>query len=207
MSTLTIPTPADMKAVLAGFCTGVAVVTACGGDGRPAGMAVQSFSSVSLDPPLVCFCPARTSATWPRIRAAGAFAVNVLAADQEELCRRFAVTGGDKFAGVNWRPGAGGAPLLDGALATVECVLEDVLDGGDHALALGRVTALAAHREGAPLLYFRRSYGRLADLSGDSSADLSDSSADFSGDAWAVRAASRASMSSSIAAARSRSEA
>ncbi|WP_405981143.1 flavin reductase family protein [Streptomyces sp. NBC_00158] len=184
------PTPAGMKAVLAGFCTGVAVITACGDDGRPAGMAVQSFSSVSLDPPLVCFCPARTSTTWPLIRAAGAFAVNVLAADQEELCRRFAVTGGDRFAGVAWRPGAGGAPLLDGALATVECVLEDVLDGGDHAIALGRVTVLAAHREGAPLLYFRRSYGRLAPVEPST----------------AARAASSASMSSSMAAARSRSE-
>ncbi|MCX5196715.1 flavin reductase family protein [Streptomyces sp. NBC_00249] len=152
---------ADMKSVLSSFCTGVAVVTACGSDGRPVAMAVQSFSSVSLDPPLVCFCPARTSTSWPGIRAAGAFAVNILAADQEGLCRRFAVTGGDKFAGVPWRAGGNGAPLLDGVLATVECTLEDVLDGGDHAIVLGRVTALAAHREGAPLLYFRRTYGRL----------------------------------------------
>ncbi|MGW6865553.1 flavin reductase family protein [Streptomyces sp. NPDC054901] len=177
------PGGADMKAVLSSFCTGVAVITACGSDGRPVGMAVQSFSSVSLDPPLVCFCPARTSATWPRIRSAGVFAVNILAADQEELCRRFAVTGGDKFAGVPWRPGAAGAPLLDGVLATVECALEDVLDGGDHLIALGRVTTLTAHRDGAPLLYFRRAYGRLPGSGG------------------------RASMSSSMAAARSRSEA
>lgn len=170
----------DMKSVLSSFCTGVAVVTACEADGRPAGMAVQSFSSVSLEPPLVCFCPARTSTTWPRIRAAGAFAVNILAADQQDLCRRFAVTGGDKFRGTAWRPGGNGAPLLDGALATVECELEAVLDGGDHEIALGRVTALTAHREGAPLLYFRRTYGRLP---------------------------SSSAMSSSMAAARSRSEA
>ncbi|MFG2620165.1 flavin reductase family protein [Streptomyces sp. NPDC048507] len=187
--TVTAAATADaMKAVLSSYCTGVAVVTAPGTDGdghggRPAAMAVQSFSSVSLDPPLVCFCPARTSTTWPRIRAAGAFAVNVLAADQLELSRRFAVTGGDKFAGVSWRPGANGAPLLDGVLATVECVLEDVLDGGDHVIALGRVTAATAHRDGAPLLYFRRAYGRVPD-SGAS-----------------------ASMSASMAAARSRSEA
>ncbi|MER7823688.1 flavin reductase family protein [Streptomyces sp. NPDC096097] len=175
----------DMKSALSSFCTGVAVITACGNDGRPVGMAVQSFSSVSLDPPLVCFCPAHTSASWPRIRAAGAFAVNILAADQRELCRAFAVTGGDKFAGIPWRPAGNGAPLLDGVLASVECELADVLDGGDHAIALGRVTALAVHRDGPPLLYFRRSYGSLPSPSGPFSA----------------------SMSSSMAAARSRSEA
>ncbi|MFD7032449.1 flavin reductase family protein [Streptomyces sp. NPDC059917] len=184
-----VPAPVDMKSALSSFATGVAVITACEGDGRPVGMAVQSFSSVSLDPPLVCFCPARTSSSWPRIRAAGRFAVNILAADQRELCRRFAVTGGDKFAGVPWRPGGNGAPLLDGVLATVECVLEGVLDGGDHAIVLGRVTALAAHREVAPLLYFRRAYGVLPPGAAD------------------PRSASSASMSSSMAAARSRSEA
>lgn len=181
----------DMKSVLSSFCTGVAVITARGADGGPVGMAVQSFSSVSLDPPLVCFCPARTSTTWPRIQAAGAFAVNILAADQQELCRRFAVTGGDKFAGVPWRAGDNGAPLLDGVLATVECDLEAVLDGGDHAIALGRVTALTAHREGAPLLYFRRTYGRLPGA----------------GAGAAPRVLSSSAMSSSMAAARSRSEA
>ncbi|WP_404962989.1 flavin reductase family protein [Streptomyces sp. 147326] len=136
-------------------------------------------------PPLVCFCPARTSATWPRIEAAGAFAVNILAADQEELCRRFAVTGGDKFAGVPWRAGGNGAPVLGGVLASVECDLEGVLDGGDHAIVLGRVTGLTAHRGGPPLLHFRRSYGSLPSSPSPSSSL----------------------MSSSIFAARSRSEA
>ncbi|MFJ4780961.1 flavin reductase family protein [Streptomyces sp. NPDC088762] len=118
--------------------------------------------------------------SWPRIRAAGAFAVNILAEDQRELWRRFAVTGGDKFAGVPWRPGGNGAPLLDGVLATVECTLEGVLDGGDRAIVLGRVTGPAVHRAGEPpLLYFRRAYGRLPSSS----------------------------MSASMAAARSRSEA
>lgn len=190
----------DMKSVLSSFCTGVAVITACGADGRPVGMAVQSFSSVSLDPPLVCFCPARTSTTWPRIQAAGAFAVNILAADQQELCRRFAVTGGDKFAGVPWRAGGNGAPLLDGVLATVACDLEAVLDGGDHAIALGRVTALTAHREGAPLLYFRRTYGRLPGLPEAGAGAGVESAA-------APRVLSSSAMSSSMAAARSRSEA
>lgn len=196
----------DMKSVLSSFCTGVAVITARGADGRPVGMAVQSFSSVSLDPPLVCFCPARTSTTWPRIQAAGVFAVNILAADQQELCRRFAVTGGDKFAGVPWLAGGNGAPLLDGVLATVECDLEAVLDGGDHAIALGRVTALTAHREGAPLLYFRRTYGRLPGLPGAASASASASESGAAA-GLGVRPLSSTAMSSSMAAARSRSEA
>lgn len=200
MPTLTLA--ADMKSALSSFCTGVAVITARRADGRPAGMAVQSFSSVSLDPPLVCFCPARTSTTWPEIQAAGAFAVNILAADQQDLCRRFAVTGGDKFGGVAWRSGGNGAPLLDGALATVECDLEAVLDGGDHAIALGRVTALTAHREGAPLLYFRRTYGRLPGAS-----EVPDASGVPASAGPAARRLSSSAMSSSMAAARSRSEA
>ncbi|MFI0978808.1 flavin reductase family protein [Streptomyces sp. NPDC021093] len=151
----------DMRTAMSAFCTGVALVTALGPDGRPVGMAVQSFSSVSLDPPLICFCPAHTSSTWPRIRAAGRFAVNILGHDQQSLCVRFAVTGGDKFAGVRWTPGAYGAPLIEGALATIECELGDVLDGGDHAVVLGRVTDLAVRREGEPLVYFRRGYGRV----------------------------------------------
>lgn len=206
----TLATAADMKSALSSFCTGVAVITARRADGRPAGMAVQSFSSVSLDPPLVCFCPARTSTTWPEIQAAGAFAVNILAADQQDLCRRFAVTGGDKFGGVAWRSGANGAPLLDGALATVECDLEAVLDGGDHAIALGRVTALTAHREGAPLLYFRRTYGRLPGASEalEVSSGVSLGAPEVPGSAGAAaRRLSSSAMSSSMAAARSRSEA
>ncbi|MFE2377601.1 flavin reductase family protein [Streptomyces sp. NPDC059398] len=151
----------SMREVLSSFCTGVAVITAIQSDGRPTGMAVQSFSAVSLDPPLICFCPALTSTTWPHIRAAGRFAVNILAAEQQPLCRQFAVTGQEKFRDAGWRPGANGAPLLDGALATVECELADTFPGGDHLIALGRVTTLERHGEAGPLLYFRRGYGRL----------------------------------------------
>ena len=154
-------TASSMKEVLSSFCTGVAVITATTDEGRPVGMAVQSFSSVSLDPPLICFCPAHSSSSWPQIRRARRFAVNILGADQERLCRQFAVTGGDKFAGVHWRPGLNGAPLLDGSLAWIECDLAGVLPGGDHAIALGHVTSLVASRTTEPLLYYRRSYGRL----------------------------------------------
>ncbi|KUL35010.1 monooxygenase [Streptomyces sp. NRRL F-4489] len=184
-----------MREALSRFCTGVAVITARRPDGSPVGMAVQSFSSVSLDPPLVCFCPALTSTTWPAISEAGRFAVNVLAADQQELCRQFAVTGGDKFHGVDWRSGVNGAPLLTAALATLECELVDALPGGDHLIALGRVTALTPPerlRETGPLLYFRRTYGRLRPASPASPAPS---------------AAAISSRSASIASARSRSEA
>lgn len=155
------PDPDLLKQVMSSFCTGVAVVTAApvGADGRPAGMAVQSFASLSLDPPLVCFAPARTSRSWPRIREAGRFAVNILAEDQRELSARFAASGTDKFAGVPWRAGTNGAPVLEGALAGVECDLETELPGGDHTIAIGRVTALDGPREAGPLLYFRRGYG------------------------------------------------
>lgn len=156
--------PGEFKSVMSSFATGVVVVTASGTAG-PAGMACQSFVSLSLEPPYVSFCPALTSSSWPLIRAAGRFAVNILAEDQQELCRHFAVTGGDKFAGVDWQPGANGAPVLDGVLAWIECTLETELPGGDHTVAIGRVTATALARAATgPLLYFRRGYGQLAAL-------------------------------------------
>lgn len=145
-----------MRRVLGTFCTGVVVVTAMAGD-EPVGMACQSFSSLSLEPPLVCFCPGAASTTWPRVRAAGRFAVNVLAADQRELCR--AMAGRDKFAGVAWTPGPGGSPLLDGALAWIEADIERELPGGDHSIVIGRVRDLAAGRGERPLLFFRGGFG------------------------------------------------
>ena len=162
--TPTTDTPLDLdefKGVMSSFATGIVVVTASGAAG-PAGMACQSFVSLSLEPPYVSFCPALTSSSWPLIRAAGRFTVNVLAEDQTQLCRRFAVTGGDKFAGVDWRPGANGAPVLDGALAWIECELETELPGGDHTVAVGRVTAATLARAATgPLLYFQRGYRQL----------------------------------------------
>ncbi|QKG19718.1 flavin reductase [Actinomadura verrucosospora] len=145
-----------MRRVLGTFCTGVVVVTAMDGD-EPVGMACQSFSSLSLDPPLVCFCPGSASTTWPRVRAAGRFAVNVLAADQGEVCR--AMAGRDKFAGVSWTPGPGGSPLLDGALAWIEADIDQELPGGDHTIVVGRVRDLAAGRAERPLLFFRGGFG------------------------------------------------
>jgi 3-hydroxy-9,10-secoandrosta-1,3,5(10)-triene-9,17-dione monooxygenase reductase component len=155
---------ASFRQVLARFATGVVVVTGATEHG-PAGLTCQSFSSLSLDPPLVLLSTARSSKTWPRIEAAGRFAVNVLGDDQRELSERFAVSGGDKFDGIGWRTGALGNPLLDGAIAHLECDVHAVHGGGDHVIVVGRVRGLEAPglEERTPLIYFRSEYRTLAD--------------------------------------------
>lgn len=150
------------RQVLGSYPTGVTVVTAIDEDGNPAGMAVGSFTSASLDPPLVAFLSDRASTSFPRIRTASSFCVNVLAADQEDLCRTFATRGGDKFAGVAWSPAKSGAPRLDGVAAWIDCDFESVSDAGDHYLVLGRVRALDAHSERLPLVFFQGGYGRFS---------------------------------------------
>ena len=152
---------AQFRQVLGHFPTGVTVVTAAPATG-PVGLAVGSFASVSLDPPLVAFFPDRGSSSWPQIEAAGSFCVNILAEDQEVVCRRFATKGDDKFAGLGWRPTRSGAPLLDGVLAWIDCDIEVVYDAGDHEICLGRVRELAVERENGPLLFYRGGYGRFA---------------------------------------------
>jgi flavin reductase (DIM6/NTAB) family NADH-FMN oxidoreductase RutF len=124
-------------------------------DSEPVGLAVGSFSSISLDPPLVGFFVDRSSTTWPRVRRAGAFAVNVLGVHQEELCRRFGSKGADRFAGVRWRPGSGDAPLIDGALAWIECDIDAVVETGDHVLVMGAVRRLETGEDSRPLVFFR----------------------------------------------------
>ncbi|GAA3231151.1 hypothetical protein GCM10017691_24810 [Pseudonocardia petroleophila] len=134
-----------------------------GPDG-PLGFTCQSFSSLSLEPPLVSFAPSRTSTTWPRIREVGAFCVNVLAADHQELSSGFARSGVDKFAGVSWRPAPSGAPVLDGVSAWIDCALRDEFDGGDHTIVVGQVQDLGADAARLPLLFYR---GRYAVTSGE----------------------------------------
>lgn len=151
---------ARFRQVLGHFCTGVTVVTAVH-EGQPVGFTAQSFTSVSLDPPLVAVCPARTSNSWPRIRSAGVFCANVLAEDQEVLGRAFAVRGADKFRGVGWTPAVGtGSPTLDGALAWIDCRIEAEHDGGDHLVVLARVVDLGVGTGDRPLLFYRGGYGR-----------------------------------------------
>jgi flavin reductase (DIM6/NTAB) family NADH-FMN oxidoreductase RutF len=148
------------RAVLGHFCTGITVVTANDADG-PVGFTAQSFSSLSLDPPLVLVCPALTSTSWPRIEAAGHFCVNVLADDQEELGRGFAARGADKFAGIGYTPApVTRSPLLTGCLAWIDCRLEAVHSGGDHVIVVGRVMDLGVADHGRPLLFYRGGFGR-----------------------------------------------
>ena len=154
--------PGEFRRVLGNFATGVTVITAPSPEGGPVGFACQSFASLSLDPPLVSFMVARTSTSWPRIARAGVFCVNVLGADQGELCRGFAVSGADKFAGVVYDAApVSGSPRLAGAPAWIDCTIQAVHTGGDHLIVVGRVDALgAAEGDADPLLFHRGVFGR-----------------------------------------------
>jgi len=146
------------RTTMSQFCTGVVVATACL-DGEPVGFAAQSFVSLSLDPPLVALCPARTSSSWPKIRESGSFAINMLASDQQHICDAFARSGGNKFEGLDWSPAGTGSPVLEGILAYVDCTLEGEHEAGDHTIAIGRVQSLEVRDAGTPLLFFRGAYG------------------------------------------------
>jgi 3-hydroxy-9,10-secoandrosta-1,3,5(10)-triene-9,17-dione monooxygenase reductase component len=150
--------------VLGLFCSGVTVVTSVS-DGQPVGMTCQSFSSVSLEPPLVMFSPAKTSRAWPLMRQAGFFCVNILAADQADLSNGMATKGVDKFDGLEWGTATTGAPVLRGIVGYVDCSVEKVVEAGDHYVVLGRVRELGfgdgteAGGGTDPLLFFRGRYG------------------------------------------------
>jgi 3-hydroxy-9,10-secoandrosta-1,3,5(10)-triene-9,17-dione monooxygenase reductase component len=146
--------------VLGHFATGVTIITTCDDEG-PAGFSCQSFTALSLEPPLVLFCPALTSATWPRIRRAGSFCANVLSEQQRDLAAVFGRPGRDKFAGVAWSRTAAGAPVLDAALAWAGCTVETTYPGGDHEIVVGRVVELGECVPQQPLLFYR---GRFAAL-------------------------------------------
>jgi flavin reductase (DIM6/NTAB) family NADH-FMN oxidoreductase RutF len=152
------PDATAMRAVLGHFCTGIAVIT--GHDGhRPVGFTCQSLTSVSLDPPYVSFCPARSSSSWPAIRSARRLSINVLADDQRDVGARFGAPGDDKFAGIDCSPGDNGAPALHGALATIEADIAFEHDAGDHTIVVAHVTGLRAHEGRRPLLYYRGGFG------------------------------------------------
>ena len=151
----------DFREVLGHFATGVTIITAMDDEG-PAGVAANSFTSVSLDPPLVLFCVGRTSTTWPRIEAARRFAVNILGEHQEELSRLFAQKGADRFGQTDWHVGVGGSPVLHDVLAYVDCEFWAEYDGGDHIIVVGRVLDLGVTHHAGPLLFFRGEYVRLS---------------------------------------------
>ncbi|MHA3701700.1 flavin reductase family protein [Jatrophihabitans sp. YIM 134969] len=149
-----------MRTVLGHFLSGVTVVTAMDDDGEPVGFTCQSFSSLSLEPPLIAIFPARTSSTWPRIRDIGRFCVNVLAQGQADLSARFAGPG-DRFDGVAWSASPLGSPQLNGVVAWIDCTLWREYDGGDHTIVAGHVEHLGAVSEVGPLAFHRGTYAQL----------------------------------------------
>jgi flavin reductase (DIM6/NTAB) family NADH-FMN oxidoreductase RutF len=141
-----------LRNALGRFATGVAVITTCTQDGKKEGLTCNSFSAVSLDPPLVLWSLRRDAASLASFMASGCFAVSVLSAGQSHLCRHFATACEDKFDSMFHREGLGNCPLLDEALATFECTVETALPGGDHMVFLGRVKR-ATYRDGEPLIF------------------------------------------------------
>jgi flavin reductase (DIM6/NTAB) family NADH-FMN oxidoreductase RutF len=160
---MTIATdPKIFRRVLGHYPTGVCAITAMQADGKPIGMVVGSFTSVSLDPPLVAFFPDRSSSSWPKIQATGRFCVNVLAGHQEPLCRALASKAEKKFAGIDYRLSKAGLPILDGIVAWIDCDLHAVHEAGDHYIVLGLVHTLDVEKQNKPLLFCRGGYGQFA---------------------------------------------
>ena len=166
---MALPAPANpaparnvrtFRDALGRLATGVAFVTAAP-DGEPAGLIVNSLTSVSLDPPLVAFCPSRSSLTWSRMRRAGRFGVNILGRQHERFAKRATPAGADRFAGLNWEHGRGGIPLLTDALATLECEILAEHPTGDHWIVIGRVTDVRTSPIKDPLVFFAGRFGTL----------------------------------------------
>lgn len=159
--------PGDFRHVLGHYPTGVCVITAMHEGEDPTAMVVGSFTSASLDPPLIAFFPDRSSSRWQRIREARHFCVNVLAGHQEELSRIFAKRGGERLGEVPYRLSEHGTPILEGIVAWVDCELFGEHDAGDHFIALAKVRALGVENPHAPLLFHRGAYGTLSPLEGE----------------------------------------
>ena len=150
----------DFRKVLSHFASGVTVITTCDSDGRPTGLTASAFTSVSLDPPLILVCVAHKSQSYPALLERGCFAVNFLRSGQEDLSKRFATSGLDKFDGVPHRISPLGVPVLTEALAHVECVTVNRHVEGDHTVFIGRVEN-SGTSDATPLIYFRGKYDRL----------------------------------------------
>jgi len=149
--------------VLGKYPTGVCIITAQG-EGSPVGMVVGSFTSVSLDPPLVAFLPDKRSTSWGEIRSRGHFCVNILADCHGDLCRKMTGPAGQRFDDVDYHLSPGRAPILESALAWIDCSIFAVHEAGDHFIVIGEVQAMNTHREGKPLLFFEGGYGAFLPL-------------------------------------------
>jgi 3-hydroxy-9,10-secoandrosta-1,3,5(10)-triene-9,17-dione monooxygenase reductase component len=147
------------RRTLGHFCTGVTVVAAIA-ESEPVGFACQSFAALSLEPPLVLFCPTKVSRSWQAIEASGHFCVNVLHEKQKDVSARFGSKVPDKFAGIEWSPSKLGSPIIEATLAHIDCTVHSVLDGGDHYVVFGSVHSLSdvPHKKPRPLLFYRGEY-------------------------------------------------
>ena len=150
------------RQVLGQYPTGVCVVTSLDAHGAPVGMVVGSFTSVSLDPPLVGFFPDRGSSSWRRLSESDRFCVNILSADQENICRKLASKDADKFTAITYRSSPLGSPIIDGVVAWIDCQLHSLSEAGDHLVVFGEVKGLEVADGGLPLLFFQGGYGRFA---------------------------------------------
>jgi 3-hydroxy-9,10-secoandrosta-1,3,5(10)-triene-9,17-dione monooxygenase reductase component len=156
------PDPERFRQVLGHFCTGITIIAAVD-DGEPVGFSCQAFAALSLEPPLVLFCPARTSSTWPRIERSGYFCVNVLTAAQGDLATRFGRSSAERFNTVSWTPDSAGSPIIADVLTWVSCEIQQVHPIGDHYVVVGLVRALGDVGSQRPLLFYRGRYGTPAD--------------------------------------------
>lgn len=153
---------AVLRRALGNFATGVTVVTTIAPDGRPVGLTANSFTSVSMDPPLVLWCLASKSPNVQTFREAGSFAINVLHAQQRDLCKRFSDPDiADRFEGVSWDAGESGMPVLEGCVATYECKHWAEHEAGDHVVFIGRLTHIN-YVEGEPLVFSQGRLGKFA---------------------------------------------
>jgi flavin reductase (DIM6/NTAB) family NADH-FMN oxidoreductase RutF len=150
----------ELRRIMGHFATGVTVITTTDKDGTPNGLTANAFMSLSLNPALVLISVDKTATCYTCFEAQNGFTVNFLSEDQEEISRRFATKGADKFAGLAWHPGENGAAIIEGALGYVECKITQCHDGGDHTIIVGKVMQANAggHR---PLIFFQGKYRRL----------------------------------------------
>ncbi|WP_024795558.1 3-hydroxy-9,10-secoandrosta-1,3,5(10)-triene-9,17-dione monooxygenase reductase subunit [Tomitella biformata] len=148
-----------LRNIFGQFCTGITIISTMVDD-EPVGFACQSFAALSLDPPLVLFCPMKSSRSWQAIEQTGKFSVSILSEEQQEACAVFGSRNPDKFGNVDWHKSPGGMPLLDGSLAWLDCTIENVHDGGDHLVVYGRVQAFNSmtNKTQRPLLFYRSQY-------------------------------------------------
>ena len=157
------PAPREFRNALGRYATGVTVITTCATGGKVEGLTANSFSSVSLDPPLVLWSLREGAASMTSFVESGHFAINVLGAEQQHHSRHFATAAADKFHGVTWSSGLGGCPLLEDCVAVFECRTDQIVSAGDHRLFIGRVVR-ATYRRGDPLVFHAGAYHAVAPL-------------------------------------------